>query len=458
MARLSTSVERLEGNKVRLHVAVPADEFEKAIDGAFRKLAREVKIPGFRPGKAPRRLLEVRLGSEVAREQALRDELPNYYRQAIEAEDLDTIAPPEIDITAGEETGDVEFDAVVEVRPVVELQGYDGLRVEIPYQDIDAAVDGQVDALRDRFADLEDTPAPLIDGSYATIDIKGYRHDEVIDGLSATDYLYEIGSGTLVPRLDEELRGKRLGDILKFNDTLPERFGEQAGQEVAFQVLVKATKRKVLPDATDEWVSEVSEFDTVDALRADLRTRLELAAKVQAQMLVRDQVLAAVADLVTIEIPETLVDSAVRSRLRDFEHRLAHQGITIDQYLTATGQEPEPFVAEMREGSHGTVKADLALRAIVAQEGIEVSDAEVDGEIERLAESLKEKPARVRRDLDRNGALEAVRSDLARSKALRFLIDHAQVFDEKGDAVDITIPPGTTAPGTSEPSSQEHNE
>jgi len=239
---------------------------------------------------------------------------------------------------------------------------------------------------------------------------------------------------------------------------LPERFGEQAGQEVAFQVLVKATKRKVLPDATDEWVSEVSEFDTVDALRADLRTRLELAAKVQAQMLVRDQVLAAVADLVTIEIPETLVDSAVRSRLRDFEHRLAHQGITIDQYLTATGQEPEPFVAEMREGSHGTVKADLALRAIVAQEGIEVSDAEVDGEIERLAESLKEKPARVRRDLDRNGALEAVRSDLARSKALRFLIDHAQVFDEKGDAVDITIPPGTTAPGTSEPSSQEHNE
>jgi trigger factor len=203
MSPLTTSVEPLEGNKVRLRVAVPADEFEHAVDAAFRKLATQVKIPGFRPGKAPRQLLEARLGGEAAREQALRDAVPDYYAQAIEAEDIDVIAAPEIDITDGEDEGDVAFDAVVEIRPVVELAGYDPLRVEIPTPDVtDEAVDAQVDALRERFADLEDKTGPLADGDYAQIDIKAYVHDQVVDALSATDFLYEIGSGGLVPKLD----------------------------------------------------------------------------------------------------------------------------------------------------------------------------------------------------------------------------------------------------------------
>ena len=305
----TTTVEALEDNKVRLHVAIPASDFETAIDAAFRKLAREVKMPGFRPGKAPRRLLEARLGTEIAREQALRDSLPDFYAEAVEAEDIDVIAAPEIDITAGEDEGDVEFDAVVEVRPQVTVQGHDELTIEIPSPAItDEAVDAQVDALRDRFADLEDSAAPLTDGNYAEIDIKGYIHDESIEGLTATDYLYEIGSGTVVPKLDDELRGKRPGDILKFNDTLPDRFGERAGQEVSFQVLVKEAKRKVLPELNDEWVSEVSEFDTVDALRADARKRLEVYALLQAQLLVRDKVLTAASELVDGDVPETLVN------------------------------------------------------------------------------------------------------------------------------------------------------
>ena len=276
MSPVTTSVEELPENKVKLHVSIPASDFERAIDAAFRKLAAEVKIPGFRPGKAPRRLLEARLGSDVARDQALRDSLPGYYADAIQSEDLDTIAAPEIDITSGEESGDVEFDAVVEVRPVVEVQDYLGLRVEVPTPAVtDEIVDDQVDALRDRFADLEDSTRPLAEGDFAEIDIKGYVHDEAIDALTATDYLYEVGSGMLVPKLDEELTGKRPGDILKFNDKLPERFAERAGEDVSFQVLIKETKRKVLPEVTDEWASEVSEFDTIDELRADIRKRLD---------------------------------------------------------------------------------------------------------------------------------------------------------------------------------------
>ena len=438
---LSTSVEPLEGNKVRLHVAIPASEFEKAIDAAFRKLASDVKIPGFRPGKAPRQLLEARFGPDVARREALQDALPGYYADAIDAEDLDAIAPPEIDITSGEDAGDVEFDAVVEIRPVATLAGYDELRVEVPSPAVtDDAVDAQVDALRDRFADLTESAAPLTDGDYAEIDIKGYVHDEAIDGLTATDFLYEVGSEMVVPKLDEEVRGKRPGDIVKFNDVLPERFGDRAGEEVAFQVLVKDAKRKVLPDVDDDWVSEVSEFDTVEKLRDDIRKRLELVGTVQAQMAARDKVLEAAADLVDVEIPDALVQQETERRLHDLAHRLEAQGADIAQYLEATGQEQQVFVDAVREGAVSGVRADLALRAVVAQEGVEVTEDEMTAEVARLAERMEEKPAKVRRDLEHRGLLEAVRSDLARGKALQVLVDRATVVDEQGEPLDLTLP------------------
>jgi trigger factor len=441
MSPVTTSVEELPDNKVRIHVSIPASDFERAIDAAFRKLAAEVKIPGFRPGKAPRRLLEARLGSEVARDQALRDSLPGYYADAVESEELDTIAAPEIDITAGEDTGDVEFDAVVEVRPVVELEGYRGLRVEVPSPAVtDEAVDAQVDALRDRFADLEDSSRPLAEGDYAQIDIKGYVHDEAIDALTATDYLYEVGSGLLVPKLDEELTGKRPGDILKFTDKLPERFGERAGEDVGFQVLVKEAKRKVLPEVTDEWASEVSEFDTVEELRADIRKRVELVNTMQAQVAARDKVLDAVAELVTIDLSDALVQREMEQRLHDIAHRLEAQGVTIQQYLEASGLEEQAFVQQVRTAAEQGVRTDLALRAIAAQEGIVATDEELDDEVARLAERMEEKPKKVRRDLERRGILEAVRSDIARGKAVRYLVDNAEVVDEAGNPLDLKVP------------------
>jgi trigger factor len=445
---LTTSVEPLEGNKVRLHVAIPAEDFEQAIDAAFRKLAKEVKLPGFRPGKAPRRLLEARMGSEIARDQALRDSLPEYYADAVVAEAVDVIAPPEIDITAGEEEGDVEFDAVVEVRPQVTVEGHDALRIEIEKPEVgDEAIAQQVDSLRERFADLEDSATPLIDGDYAEIDIKGYIDDESIEGLTATDYLYEVGSGIVVPKLDEELHGKRPGDILKFTDTLPERFGERAGEEVAFQVLVKDTKKKVLPELTDEWVSEVSEFDTVEELQSDVRQRLEMYARVQASMVMREKIFEAAAALVPDDVPETLVNSEMERRLHDLAHRLEEQGIrmTIPQYLAATGQDQQEFVDNVRAGAREAVRADLALRAVIAQEEIAATDEEVEAEVDRLAEQVNEKPAKVRKDLERRGVIEAVRSDIARGKALAFLMDHAEVVDADGEPVDLSLPQPTGA-------------
>jgi trigger factor len=430
-------------SRVRLHVTVPEVEFDKAIDAAFRKLAREVRVPGFRPGKAPRRLLEARLGTEIAREQALQDALPQYYVDAVAEHDVDVIAPPEIEITAGQDTGDVEFDAVVEVRPQVRLLGYDELRVELPFHAVtDDDIDKQVDALRDRFADLTDSDDPLIDDAYATIDITGEIGGEPVEGLTARDFLYRVGSGIIVPELDEQLRGTRPGAILAFDAELPERFGELAGQQAGFRVVVKEAKRKVLPTVTDEWVAEASEFATVDELRADLRTRLETVQRLQAQIAVRDRVLEAVAELVPLEAPPTLVDGETRRRVEDMQHRLAHQNIGIEQYLEATGQEPQAFVDEVRVGAKRAVLADLALRAVVAQEEIAASDEELDADVMRIAERAGQKPERVRRELERGGALEAVRSDIARGKALDFLVERTTVVDEEGNEIDLTVPEG----------------
>jgi trigger factor len=449
---METTVEALEGNKVRLRVAVPASEFESAIDAAFRKLAREVRIPGFRPGKAPRRLLEAHMGTEIAREQAIRDAVPDYYLKAVEVEDLDTIAAPEFEITGGQEEGDVEFDAVVEVRPQVEIEGYDALQVTVEDPSVDdAEIDAQIDSLRERFADLEESTTPLDKGDYAQLNIKGYIHDEEVPGLTVSDFLYEVGSNIVVPKLDEELEGKRPGDMLKFSDELPARWGERAGEEVAFQVLVKETKRKVLPDATDEWVQEASEFDTVDALRSDIRSRMENVRRIQAHLAVRDKVLQAVGAKVAVDIPEPLVQEEMERRLHNLIHRLEEQGATVEQYMTATGVTQDQLIADVRLESTKAVKADLALRSVVAAEQISAGDEEVEAEIARLAERSGRKPAQLRKEIERGQGLQAVRSELSRGKALQFLVDHATVVDEEGKPLDISFPEPASAAPADEP-------
>ncbi len=445
---METTVEALEDNKVRLRVAVPASEFESAIDAAFKKLAREVRIPGFRPGKAPRRLLEAHLGPEIAREQAIRDAVPDYYLKAVEQEDLDTIAPPEFEITGGQDEGDIEFDAVVEIRPQVEIKGYDSLQVTIEDPSVaEEELEAQLDTLRERFADLEESTAPLSKGDYAQLNIKGYIHDEEVPGLTVSDFLYEVGSELVVPKLDEELLGKRPGDVLKFVDTLGPRWGERADEEVAFEVLVKETKRKVLPDITDEWVQEASEFDTVEALKNDMRSRIENVRRIQAHMAVRDKVLQAVGAKVAIDLPEPLIQEEMERRLHNLLHRLEEQGASVEQYLQATGTSQDQLIADVRLEATKAVKADLALRAVVAAEEIVAGDDEIEAEIGRLAERTGRKPAQLRKEIERGQGLQAVRSELSRGKALQFLVDHATVVDEEGKPLDISFPePAPEAP------------
>src|SRR5436305_7801278 len=389
---MRSSVEPLEGNKVKVSVEVDEAEFDKAIDAAFRKIARQTRIPGFRPGKAPRRILEARLGTDVARQEAMHDSLPDFYIQALEEQDVDAIAPPEIEITAGQEAGPVQFEAVVEVRPQVSVAGYQGLRVTVPSPDVtDEEVDRQLDRLREQFGELQTVSRPARDGDHVLIDLKGYRHSEQIEGLTADDFLYELGSGSVVPELDEELRGKKAGDILKFTAAVP---GQE--DEVGFQVLVKEVKEKVLPEVTDEWASDASEFETVEELRNDIRTRLGAVKKMQAQLGVRSEVVDALVEVVAEDMPDPLINEEMQRRLHELSHRLQAQGADLAQYLQATGQDAEEFQTGLREAAISAVKADLTLRGVADEEGLEASEEEVDAEIERIAQATGQKPAAVR--------------------------------------------------------------
>jgi len=431
---MRTTVEPLEGNKVKLSVEVDEEEFEKALDAAFRRIAREVRIPGFRPGKAPRRLLEARIGTDLARQEALRDALPDYYLRAVREHGVDAIAPPEIDIVSGQEAGGVVFDAVVEVRPRLQLAGYAGLRATVPNPEVsDEDVERQIDRLRNNYAELRSVNRPARDGDHVTIDVKVTHHAETLD--ERPDFLYEVGSGSVVAGLDEVLRGARPGDILKFNAAVPGREGD-----VTFRVLVKEVNEKVLPEVTDEWARDASEFDTVEELRADLRRRIAAVKQVQARLALTDAVLDELVRLVEdAEVPESLVERELERRIRDLAHRLEHQGLDLARYLEATGYDEERLLAELRAQSLRAVKADLALRAVADAEGIEATDDDVAAEIARMAERTGRTPAKVRRDLERVGALAELRSDIRKAKALEWLVEHAELVDEEGRPIDRAL-------------------
>jgi len=437
--RMKSVVEPLEGNKVKLSVEVDEAEFEKALDAAFKRIAREVRLPGFRPGKAPRRLIEARVGLEAARQEALRGSLPEYYAQAVKEAELDVIAAPEIDITAGQEDGPIVFDAVVEIRPQVSIIGYGGLRVtvESPLAS-DEDVDRHIDRLRQQSAELTKVERPALTGDHVSIDVQGSRDGEAVPALSADDYLYEVGSALVVAELDEHLTGANVGDILKFDAPL-ELAGPEADEDaelVSFRVLVKSVSERALPEVNDEWAGEVSEFDTVDELRSDLRNRLSVAKRMQANLAIRDEAVGALVELVDDDPPEPLVREDMEGRLRALSSRLSQRGATLPQYLEATQITEEQLVTGLRHESVNAVKADLALRALAEAECLDATDEELDADVAQLAERVGQKPAELRRALERQDAMATVRSDVRKAKALEWLVEHVEIVDTSGHPVD----------------------
>jgi len=458
-----STVEAVEANKVKLSVEIEAAEFETEVNAAFKRLAKEIRLPGFRPGKAPRKVLEARLGVDVGRQEALREALPVYYSKAVIEHDVDVIAPPEIDITSGQQAGAVSFDAVVEVRPQVIVAGYQSMRVEIPNPNpSDDEIDDQLDRLRNQYAHLEPVDREVVDGDHVTIDIAGTYKDEPVPGLTTEDYLYEVGKGTVVPEIDENLRGAKAGDELVFTAAHPD--ADEEG-ELHFVVKVKEVKEKVLPEVDDEFARNASEFESAAELRADIEAQLAKQKRSFGQRAVRMRTAIELTKLIDDEVPEAMVNAEMQSRIEDLVMRLREQGVTLEDYLAATGRTAAQIADEAREAAIEGVKTDLALRAVAAAESIEVSEDDIDRELVPVAEQAKLPLETVRQRFTDSGQLSALRSSIQKNKALEWLIERVEIVDPDGTVIDRTAlePPESesdqsdenTAETTSEPSDEQ---
>ena len=391
-------------------------------------------MPGFRPGKAPRRLLEAQFGSAVGREEALREAMPEYYAQAVIDHDVDVVAPPEIEITGGQEDGPVQFDAVVEIRPSVSAAGYDGLRVEIPNPVAsDEEIDEQIDNLRRNFAELCAVERAAADEDHVTIDIEATHGDEPVPGLTTTDYDYLLGSGAVVPEIDENLRGASAGDEIEFSADHPDPEEEEPLQ---FSITVKEVKEAVLPDLDDEFAKANSEFETVEDLRADMADRMNTMRIQQANMAVQQNTAEALAALVTDEIPESMIENEINARIQDLVQRLQQQGMDVGAYLEAVGQTAETLAAEFREPAEQAVKVDLALRSVADLQGLVPDDDRIDEVIAEMAGPSGQDPDELKARLAEVGQISALRADLAKQAAMEWLTDNVELVDEHGEAID----------------------
>lgn len=431
---MKSTVETLDDNRVKLSVEVDEETFDVAVDAAFKRIAKEVRMPGFRPGKAPRRLLEAQFGSAVGREEALREAMPEYYAQAVIEHDVDVVAPPEIEITGGQEDGPVQFDAVVEIRPSVSAAGYDGLRVEIPNPVASAEeIDEQIDNLRRNFAELSVVERAAADEDHVTIDIEATHGDEPVPGLTTTDYDYLLGSGAVVPEIDENLRGVSAGDEVEFSADHPDPEEEEPLQ---FSITVKEVKEAVLPDLDDEFAKANSEFETVEDLRADMADRMNTMRIQQANMAVQQNTAEALAALVTDEIPESMIENEINARIQDLVQRLQQQGMDVGAYLDAVGQTAEALAAEFREPAEQAVKVDLALRSVADLQGLVPDDDRIDEVIAEMAGPSGQDPDELKARLAEVGQISALRADLAKQAAMEWLTDNVELVDEDGEAID----------------------
>ena len=428
---MRTSVEPMDKNRFKLTVEVDDEEVAKAERETITRLSREARIPGFRPGRVPRRLLEARLGPKTIREEALREVLPRLYGEAVKETELDVIAAPQIDITSGEESGPVAFDAVVEVRPEVAIPGYEGLVVTVPNPLVtEADIDAQIDRMREQFASLTEVGRPARDGDVVTLDVHGSRDGKPAEGLVADDLVYQVGSGGIAQGVDERLAGAKVGDIFEMDAN------DAPGGPAQLRLLVKQVREKVLPAPDDEFASDASEFESLAELRADLASKLSVAKRREANLLLRARAVDALCELVTDEIPRALVARESQQLLEDFVERLAAQQVLLSTYLEVTGIDEQRMLADIEAQASREVRADLALRALVATERVEIDESELDEEIVHLAGHAGQTPAQVRSSIDRGAGLDGLRSQLRRAKALNWLIEHVGIVDDEGKPMD----------------------
>lgn len=419
--------DKLENNWMQFQVEVEAEQFSKAIDAAFRTLNRRVTIPGFRKGKAPRVLFERHYGQGTLIQEAVEHLLPRAYSEAVAEGGISPIDQPEIELVQVEEGKPFIFKGKVEVLPEVTLGRTSGLNLTKPSVDVsDEKVDEQLNLLRDRLATLvADESGEVKQGSFAVIDFEGFIDDKPFEGGKAENHTLEIGSGSFIPGFEDQLVGAKAGETREIKVTFPADYHAEhlAGKEATFKVAIKEVKRKELPELNDEFAQEVSRFQTLNELRADIQRRLTEAAKENAEREFQNKVIEAVVAEAQVDVPDTLVDRKIHEMIHDFEDSLARQGYSLELWSQATGKTHEDLHKEFEETARKRVKTDLVLGAVARKEGIAVDDAEVEAEFDRMAAVYPTQLKQINKMRKNPAYRDQVRESLLVQKTVQHLVE-----------------------------------
>lgn len=434
---MKSTFETLENNRGKFVVEVPADEFEKKVAAAFKKIAKEVRLPGFRKGKVPRKVLESKFGTGVARGQALEDSIPEFFQKALLDHEVDVIGNPSYDIESGQEAGDLVFSAEMELRPEIEIEGYKDISVEVDSIEVtDKDVEAEIEQFCEQFSELKDSDTASQDGDTITVDIETTFQGERVDAMSTSDYAYKVGSGLISEEFDRNMAGLSVDQTTEFEAPHPDPSEEE---ELSFSVTVKAIQTPVSPEISDELVAESSDFETVADFRDDALARLSKMKRQTADNAWREKAASALGELVTADLPEAMLDTEARNSLENLAQRLAQSGIGFQQYLDMVGQDINQLLEEMRKPAAENVRVDLALRAIARNENLEATEEDVDKEFTNLAEATSQSVETLREQIGTPNQLMMLRHDIAKNKAVEWYLDQVKVLDPEGNEIDKAL-------------------
>jgi trigger factor len=429
-AAVKTTVTELPDSRVRVEAEVLPEEIERSVQRTARAMGRDLRMPGFRKGKVPPPVVIQRMGREAIVDEAVREQIGRWYLDAIDAAGIHPVGDPQLDIGDLPAQGQpLTFSIEIGVRPTAKLGDYKG--VEVARREAtadDEAVQGELDALRERSARLETVEEPAGENDFIVMDYRGTIDGEAFAGGEARDQLIELGSGRLVPGFEEQLVGAKAGDERTVKITFPDDYGaeELSGREAEFAVTVNEVKRKELPALDDDFASDAAGFDTLEELREDIRGKLRETDEDRVEADFREAVLDAVVDKATVEVPDALVEARAREMWERMIHSLGHQGISRDNYLRIAGKSEEDILAEALPDAEKAIRREAVIAAVIEAEGIEPSDGDVLDALQASAAREGTTPEKLRDRLEKAGRLDEVKEDLAQRAAVSFLAENAR--------------------------------
>ncbi|MBE2998475.1 trigger factor [Nocardiopsis sp. HNM0947] len=432
---MKTDVEELSPTRVKLTIEVPFEELEHAFDVTYKSLAKQVRIKGFRPGKAPARLIDRYVGRGAVISEAVNHAVPELYNDAVQKEEIFALGQPDVEVTKLEDNDELAFTAEVDVRPKFEVEDHKGIEVTVDSAEVtDEQIDEQINTLRERFSTLVGVDRPIEDGDHLSIDLSASVDGEKLDDVAVSGYSYEVGTNNMLEGLDETLRGMESGGEESFRTTLVG--GDHEGQEADVSVTVHSVKTKELPELDDEFAQLASEFDTIAELRDDVRNRMAEVRRMQQLSAARDKALEKLIEQIDLPLPDAVVDEEIERRRQSLEQQLGQSGLSKEAYLESQEKTEEEFEEELKTGASSAVKAGFILDQLALQEDLSADQSELSQYVFEQAQRMGVSPDQLAQHLVESNQIRVAFTEVVRGKAMDLVLANAKITDEDGNVVE----------------------